>query len=167
MAYASEPVSTCVNCSVTPPAKVGPYLLAEWLWKVSASRPIFCSISTINFNLRKKVVGQKAALSGPLEPPISSFGPAPGHFRWPNGWLPLYCCKFWGQFLARKPRRRNAQRTARNCFQDPQKPKSIMPDAFCVDHVKCVPAGTGCVERATKARRIWDDSQYLRESTTQ
>ena len=51
MAYASEPVSTCVNCSVTPPAKVGPYLLAEWLWKVSASRPIFCSISTINFNL--------------------------------------------------------------------------------------------------------------------
>lgn len=51
MAYASEPVSTCVNCSVTPPARVGPYLLAEWLWKVSASRPIFCSISTINFNL--------------------------------------------------------------------------------------------------------------------
>ena len=34
--------------------------------------------------------GQKAALSGPLEPPTSPLGPAPCHFRWPSGWLPPF-----------------------------------------------------------------------------
>jgi hypothetical protein len=40
-------------------------------------------------------VGQKAALSGPPEPPIG-FGPTPSHFRWPDGWL-VSSFWFWAQ----------------------------------------------------------------------
>ena len=37
-----------------------------------------------------KVFGQKAAVRSTSGPPANSFWPTPGHFKWENGWPPLF-----------------------------------------------------------------------------